>query len=229
MAESITRALVLDIKKHEENEFIVTFFNQKGVFSLFAKGLEKPTSKNKSNLILGGIVDIEYFAARSKEKVGRLKKATLETALDITNRSNSTLFIELRKLFLRIQNNNHLFLEYQRYMDDFNEKNNQYVLTYFYAQVMPHFGISPSFNKCFACGSTRNFVNFEINNGGFICNQHGQKSFLSPYVLHSIWASFHNLLSYIEITDIKLNYELQMLYKNTLQEAGIVNLKAGTL
>nr|WP_307916550.1 hypothetical protein [Mycoplasmopsis bovis] len=56
---------------------LVTVLGTNGVFKLFAPGLTKTTSKNRQNLQIGSICEIEYFKARFVNKLNKLKKANL--------------------------------------------------------------------------------------------------------------------------------------------------------
>ncbi|WP_406613970.1 recombination protein O N-terminal domain-containing protein [Mycoplasma corogypsi] len=74
MAETIRKCVVLKIAQIEENTSIVTFFDENGTFSLRALGLSKINSKNRMNLQIGNVVEIEYFKARLIGSLGKLKK-----------------------------------------------------------------------------------------------------------------------------------------------------------
>ncbi|MFV8401047.1 DNA repair protein RecO [Mycoplasma sp. 005V] len=212
---SIEKAVVMNISEYEDNKFLVTFFSPRGTFSLYAQGLDKPGSKNRSNLIIGSIVELEYFKARFDTKVGKLKKATLVKLFDISNLENSLFFTKLAKVFSYIKTQNHIFAEYDRYFYDIGKYDNKKILTYFIAQFLVNQGFCNYFNKCRICGTTRNFISFNVQYGGFICYKHeGEEPLMDIKLLQCIWSSFHNLNSYVfQATDAINKYILNSYVK----------------
>ncbi|WLP85367.1 DNA repair protein RecO [Mycoplasma seminis] len=220
--ETIERVIVLDINQYEENKFLVTFFGQRGAFALYAQGLGKINSKNRSNLLLGSIVEIEYFKARFDSKVGKLKKSTLIKTFDTSKLENSLFFNKLKQLLSQIHVPSHLFSEYDRYFDEFSNYNQDKILTYFLAQVLVINGYCNYFNKCRICGSTRNFIAFDVELGGFTCIKHEDiQEKMSLDFLQSVWASFHNLNSYQYLTSNILNKQIMYIYLKSLRKHGI--------
>ncbi|WP_158763977.1 DNA repair protein RecO [Mycoplasma sp. NEAQ87857] len=213
-------AIILNIKQIDNNLFLCSFLTQNGVLKLWANGLNKPNSKNKANLQIGAVVEIEYFQSRLKNQSGRLKKAHLIKYLNEINDSNLNLIMQLVKLFINIDCQNHLLNIYKQLIGYFNEKINKYLLIYFLAQSLIYLGICPNFDACRTCGSKRNLIDFELENGGFICNLHNHPKWLPSEVLNTIWSSFHDVSKYIIITDDKLNNWLFYTYKNAINNAG---------
>ncbi|SJZ47498.1 DNA repair protein RecO [Mycoplasmopsis verecunda] len=219
---SIERAVVLDIKEYEDNKFLVTFFSQRGAFSLYAQGLDKPYSKNRNNLIIGSIVELEYFRARFDTKVGKLKKASVAKLFDTTNVGNNLFFNKLKTVFQNIKIPNHLFTEYDRYFYEIGKHNNDYILTYFVAQLLVVLGYCNYFNKCRVCGSTRNFASFDIQYGGFICIKHdGIETDIDIPTLQCIWSSFHSFNSYMYQANNVINKFILNNYVKFLYTQGI--------
>ncbi|ATO30683.1 DNA repair protein RecO [Mycoplasmopsis bovirhinis] len=214
------KAIVLSIKITNDNNHIVSFFTNYGVLKLVASGITKPLSKNRANLLLGSIVELEYFPARLKNKTGRLKKAVLLEALDIKPIQNIYFFNAIKKIFLNIFEINHLFDLYLKIFKYLNKKNNYKILTFFYAQSLFYFGIKPNFEACAICDSQRNLVSFDFYEGGFMCALHGQGQHMSVEYLNAIWASYHDLKKYLMIVDDNLDYNLRALYKSLIIEAG---------
>lgn len=175
MAEKVIKAVVLRIEQKAENEFLVSFFTLYGYLALFTQGLNKQTSKNRANLQIGALVEIEYFRSRLKNRIGRLKKAHFIHNFDITNAIINLFFLKLVKLFQHLKFPNHLFEIYVKNLSKYNTSNVEKYLTYFYAQATTYFGIKPSFNSCYICGSRKNLIDFSINNGGFICSNHNHQ------------------------------------------------------
>ncbi|MFV8470079.1 DNA repair protein RecO [Mycoplasma sp. AA7A] len=219
---TVDKAIVMDISEYEDNKFLVTFFGARGTFALYAQGLNNPRSKNRSNLILGSIVELEYFKARFDTKVGKLKKATLVKLFDISKLDNSLFFAKLTTIFSYIKTQNHIFAEYDRYFDDIAKYDSKKVLTYFIAQLLVNQGLCNYFNRCRICGSTRNFISFDVQYGGFICNKHeGDEPLMDIKLLQCIWSSFHNLNSYVFQVSDSINKYILHTYVSFLRLIGI--------
>ncbi|WP_027119948.1 DNA repair protein RecO [[Mycoplasma] testudinis] len=78
MALTITNGYVINLTDYLVFDQIVNFLTQSGnKIALLAKGTKKIASKNARNLTIGNFNEIEYFKARQKEKIGRLKKTVI--------------------------------------------------------------------------------------------------------------------------------------------------------
>ncbi|WBP84135.1 DNA repair protein RecO [Mycoplasmopsis edwardii] len=221
MSSKITKALVLKVTLRHDNNHIVRLFNHNGVFDLVANGLHKPLSKNRANLHPGSIVEIEYFGARLKGSIGRLKTANMMQMFDMTNYSNSSYFNSLEKLFSNIKESNHLFELYLRTFEYLSKDNNKKLLTFFYAQSMFYFGINPSYDGCRICKSRNNLISFDLYKGGFLCNKHFiEVENDSVEYLSAVWASFNSFKRYLTIVSYNMDYNLKKHYKNVIREAG---------
>ncbi|QKT05636.1 DNA repair protein RecO [Mycoplasma sp. OR1901] len=220
MAVSIKFGIVLEVKQIEENGFIVSFFTRRGMLRLFAQGLNKIESKNRANLIPGSIVEIEYFASRLKDKVGRLKKATITHFFDITNKKKNAAFLRIKKIFLNFNFPNHLFDSYKDYFDKFDIENSEKFVTFIYVQSTVYFGIVPVFNKCRICGSRKNLIDFQASEGGFICNKHGHIYIKTNLELNAYWSLFHNFEKYLQIADYNLDRKIRSEFYILIKESG---------
>lgn len=218
-----TIGIVLKIKKHSENEFIVYFLCAKGVLKLFAMGLEKPTSKNKTNLVIGAIVEIEYFKARLKNKIGRLKtvKTLLFPVYNFKSLEEYFEFQKLIKLFLTINFENNFLSVYKFMLEKLKYINYEYAMTYFYGQLLINYGVCPNFKSCAICMQESNLVSFNLEEGGFFCNKHSDEiEILNVEVLNLIYLSYNNFILYVQKTNKYVNDFLQNKYKEVLQNAG---------
>ncbi|MEA4134588.1 DNA repair protein RecO [Mycoplasma sp. 2704] len=215
MAETIKNAIVLNLHEISDNEHIVSFFTAFGRLDLVARGLNNVHSKNRSNLIVGSIVEIEYFASRTQNKYGRLKKSSTIKLLDVTNLNNIKLFNSLNFLFQNIRTRNHLFAEYNRHFDSFNNVLWTKVSTYFYAHSLLYFGIDLSFNSCKRCGRIKDFISFDFNLG-FICQNHDITQRLDVPVLQAIWYSFNDFYAYVNDVNSEINKLIFIEYKKQI-------------
>ncbi|WP_027121142.1 DNA repair protein RecO [Mycoplasma leonicaptivi] len=222
MSENISKAIVLSIYQIEENGFLVSFFNEKGCFELFANGLNKISSKNRANLQIGSIVEIEYFPARLKQRVGKLKKAHLIETLDLIQEKNAKFAKKIALLLKNIRVNNHMFLWYTKIFHLINETNVAKLLTFFYAHSLIFFGIEPVFNACRICKSRKNLIDFEVSDGGFLCDLHDKSQTKSLNFLTAVWYSFNDLKKYLITTNQETNYQLFRYYQSVIKNAGYI-------
>ncbi|RIV16685.1 DNA repair protein RecO [Mycoplasmopsis gallopavonis] len=221
MAETITHGIVLEIYQNEENLFLVSFFTSQGKLVLAAQGLDKPLSKNRVNLQIGSLVEIEYFKARLEGKIGKLKKAHLLKSIDISDTKNAQFVEKITKLLQNFTSSNHLMGFLPQLYSLISPLNNDRILTFLYAQSLIYFGIAPNFNSCRICLNMKNLIDFDLLAGGFICNRHGQKETdKSMEYLQAIWCSFHSLKKYLIFTNNSLNQKILIQYKEAIIDNG---------
>ncbi|QCZ36968.1 DNA repair protein RecO [Mycoplasma nasistruthionis] len=217
MATTIERALVLDVFHKQNNEFVITFFNQKGAFSLFALGLNKPASKNRSNLLQGCIVEIEYFKARLPRKMGKLKTAHLIETIDYSKFNANDMFLNLSRLWQRIKQPNRVYQLFVRYIKLLDAKNKWKMLTYFYANSLEYFGVHLDFQGCALCFSRQSLIDFDLNQGGFICFNHTTGPNHKNPLVEYIWASFNDIRTYFEI-NLTDNFDILNIYQKAIND-----------
>ncbi|VEU71144.1 DNA repair protein RecO [Mycoplasmopsis glycophila] len=220
MAETIHEAIVLNIYENEENLFVVSFFTRKGILNLIAQGLNKQTSKNKANLQIGSLVEIEYFASRFEGKMGRLKKAHLASSIDYTEVSNIEFARSLVKLLGNINTSNHIFELCKNIYQFISPLANRKILTFLYAQALIYFGICPNFDSCRICFNRKSLIDFDIYEGGFVCNRHELTTDKNMEYLQAVWCSFHSLARYLTIVNNTTNKILFNLYSQIIKENG---------
>ncbi|WP_322908822.1 DNA repair protein RecO [Mycoplasmopsis felis] len=190
---SLINGIVLEIHQTGENDFLVSFFTSNGLLTLYTQGLNKQTSKNRNNLQIGSIVEIEYFKARLKDKIGRMKKVNLLVNISLIDIKINLFVSNIVKLFKNIKQKNHLYNEYLTHIKKINQDNVDLFLAYFYAQSTTYFGVQPSFNKCRTCFSNKNLVDFSIIEGGFICSKHSNIIYKSNDELILFWSLYFNI------------------------------------
>ncbi|WAM01022.1 recombination protein O N-terminal domain-containing protein [Mycoplasmopsis felis] len=129
--------IVLEIHQTGENDFLVSFFLlPMALLTLYTQGLNKQTSKNRNNLQIGSIVEIEYFKARLKDKIGRMKKVNLLVNISLIDIKINLFVSDIVKLFKNINQKNHLYNEYLTHIKKINQDNVDLFLAYFYAQSL---------------------------------------------------------------------------------------------
>jgi len=77
MKEMQDIALILRKIPYKDDDAVVELFSKEhGVISVVAKGVLKPTSKNKGHCFVGSIVGVEYFLSSENQSIGKLKRFT---------------------------------------------------------------------------------------------------------------------------------------------------------
>lgn len=77
MKECSDIGIIVKITPYQEDDALVDiFFENHGMLSLVAKGITKPTSKNKGLCRIGSLVGVEFFSASENASLGKLKKFT---------------------------------------------------------------------------------------------------------------------------------------------------------
>lgn len=223
MAEKILQVVVLDIQNANtsDNDAIVQVYSKNGIFSLLAKGVNKSESKNRVNLQIGSLVEIEYFQARLNNKMSLLKKATLISDIDYSNRFN-LIFIQkavnLLKHFPKPYYT--LFEAYVNCLNYLGLGKNSMLYTYLLAHTLNYFGIGVNVSKCCECNSPSNLCDFKFYKGGFLCGNHMSEQRWTKE-LKSIYYMYHDLKIFLQICISKVNQTIFYELNQYLEENGI--------
>ncbi|MDZ7293127.1 DNA repair protein RecO [Mycoplasmopsis pulmonis] len=171
MAEIIKKGILLSVKDYSEHDVILKVLFIGSTEAILAKGIRKIESKNRSNLIVGSIVEFIYFKARLETKISRLKKASLIQLFDFTSVQNQFLFQTIFHFINQLTKIDEYF--FQSYSDILNYQNkdcNSHIITFLYFRAMKSLGIEPNFSSCYRCGSFAQIVNVKVHEGGFLCS-----------------------------------------------------------
>lgn len=210
MAAKIENVIVLEIKDSSENtsDGLLTVLTELGTKRLLAKGINKPESKNRANLQIGSINEIEYFEARMKNKTSRLKKATLIKQPDYENHHVVKL-VSKAVLFLKNFNEKceKVFNSYQLILEKQYEEKATLLLTFLVANSLEYFGIMPMFEECVYCKCPNNLCDFSFTKGGFICGFCTYKKRLNKE-LKSIYYMFKNIDTFLNVCSPDINQKI---------------------
>ncbi|WP_029608409.1 DNA repair protein RecO [Mycoplasma simbae] len=199
MAEVITQAIVVNIEQSNTsiNDSFVDFLTPNSSFRLLAKGINKASSKNRVNLQVGCIVEIEYFKARKKGAIGRLKKASLLEGIDFSNRLNLIFVAKAIKFIEQIKTKTFsVFNAYTQIIKRLGEGINKKLLLFLYTSGLASYGIKPVVEQCCECGQAYNLCDFAFHKGGFLCFAHSQNVRWNKE-LKSIYFMFKDLTKFI--------------------------------
>ncbi|WP_025755352.1 DNA repair protein RecO [Mycoplasmopsis cricetuli] len=197
MAISINKAILISQKEISDNEFILKFLTSKGQISLLAQGLKKINSKNRNNLLEGALCEIEYFAARLINKIGRLKKVTLIGQYDIFNEKTFVLLNRIVKLSKQIYFQNSIVNLYWKIIDYFNDSHIHIFLNLFYVHILKYFNYQVITNTCAKCHSNKNIVSFNYFYNGFLCKNELMPFYMSNILLENIYNLYNDEIKYL--------------------------------
>ncbi|MEA4115283.1 DNA repair protein RecO [Mycoplasma sp. 744] len=193
-----------------ENDCIIKVMSENGIFNLLAKGINKAHSKNRANLLIGQLINIEYFPSRYFHSLSKLKKATLLTTLDYKRNDLLEFIIKISNFLnaFTFNKTTKIFFEYKNIINHISQLSStelNFVKTYLLMQGLSDLGIEPIFNGCHICSSREKISNFDFYNGGFECYKHNQNVFLSSKILELIYYCKFNYDKYIKLVSIEID------------------------
>ena len=185
MIEKNIKALIL--KKEPQGEFneILTILTSKGKLKIFAPGVRKLDSKNRNNINLLDISELEIIdSQKSNVLFYRLKRASLVQQFPI---NLNTLYIWedlLNKLTKLVDSNKDIK-----------------ILDYLLFKLLETEGIAPYMQGCIECKAKTNLVDFKFYKGGFLCHLHSEDS-----LDHELLTSLFYLSKSFEEFDVNTSF-----------------------
>lgn len=162
---------VIKTASYKDNDEIITYLSKDGFVVFSAKGVKKPTSKNRSSMTV---------LAKSKVtllKTGDSNILTESTLLSYPKQSDDyaraacLLFITELNAKVMSEENISLYDWLDSLMTNFNEVTASpltLVLIYF-AQLLRYEGYGLDVDKCVICGKKSDIIGISLSDGGFVC------------------------------------------------------------
>ncbi|ADE19803.1 DNA repair protein RecO C-terminal domain-containing protein [Mycoplasma crocodyli] len=219
MAESIIKGITLKVIETIHPKASILIFTNSGHLSLYAEGIFNTNSKNRSNLILGSLVEVEYFRARLNNKMSKLKKVSILKEVDVTQLFNSLFIQKIIYIFDYITVKNNLVDIYEKLIDFIGIGRNSHILTILASYILTYNGYEPNFSKCSECGSFKNISDFEFYKGGYLCQNHSKNS-ISIEELEAYYWLRNDHKKYIEEVTPTINKLIYQKLINHLSEIG---------
>lgn len=220
MIEEKYVGFVLNKTPYKDNDAIINILTSDGIKSFKATGINKINSKNasKCNYFL-----VAEYVLQSKNENGAksLKNASIikmymNTLNDLLASSCYLFIISILK-HLEDVDSYDLALSY---FDKLNEGVNPLdVVNHFLSRVIISLGYSPLLNGCVLCGRKTNIISFNLEDGGFICNNcfnNKQHIKYETSFLKEILYEFKN--EEISLHDINNSKKIFMMFSNFLIE-----------
>lgn len=218
MEQVAKKGIVIEIKDNDrdENAGNVTIFTADGFLYLLARGINKNESKNRPNLQIGALVELEYFPS-SHDNIylhrGLLVRATLIKEIKKDTLSDN-IFVQKAIAFLssfekinqfEFKDFKSLFEAYVEILDYVGQGKNDELLTYLVAHSLQGFGIKPITNRCSAVGCNKNGDLCDFNfQGGYLCSRHATRILENRY-LKAIYYMFINIQTFLQFCDFRIN------------------------
>ena len=203
MIEKNIKALIL--KKEPQGEFneILTILTSKGKLKIFAPGVRKLDSKNRNNINLLDISELEIIdSQKSNVLFYRLKRASLVQQFPI---NLNTLYIweDLLNILNKIMLNNPLqFLNsFSKLIKLVDSNKDIKILDYLLFKLLETEGIAPYMQGCVECKAKTNLVDFKFYKGGFLCHLHSEDS-----LDHELLTSLFYLSKSFEEFDVNTSF-----------------------
>ncbi|WP_157977614.1 DNA repair protein RecO [Mycoplasma struthionis] len=179
-----SRKKVIILKKIPVNEYdeIIECLGENGLFSFFAPGIKKITSKNAFNLLLFSLSFLELINSHKPNLLLRLKKATALITLE--NYTNFLKDIEVIKTFLlklSPGNCSEIINTYEKLIPLLKTKTKS-VTNYLLYKILIKEGINPILDHCAECNNLDNIVDFSFHKGGFLCSIHSKNEIDVKYL-----------------------------------------------
>ncbi|NLC54974.1 MAG: DNA repair protein RecO [Erysipelothrix sp.] len=173
--EQRVKGIVLKQIDYKDNDVIINVLSQNGkLYSMYARGIKKITSKNANAVLVFSYSDFEYFHNQKGLH-------TLKTAKTIKNYFNS--FKDYNKIIvafmlldvvndvmtMTINESINIYKLLSLSLENINTLDENLLLAFFLVSIMKDQGITLIVDSCAVCDSEK--VNYiSIENGGFICH-----------------------------------------------------------
>ena len=173
MMEKIKEAIFLKKIQLDDNASYLFFLDETGkILKLTALGLEKPSSKNASNLWDYSLITIEYFENRFQNG-GRLKRATMKTKNSISS-SKKFLFWEMVSNILLLKDSwDKSSFSILLKLIGWNDFEYSWEMIFlFLRSILFDENVSFELTQCSICETKANISSFSMKENGLLCSKH---------------------------------------------------------
>lgn len=175
MSLKVFKGIVIKEIDYLNDNKIFTIMTDSSLITFLALGVKKITSKNGVALQLGNFIEVEIFQARLKDKVSKLKKATIIKQPPLFISDTAKVLLEIIKWMQKLSDYSlELFNSYIEALNLFGENYNHQLKTYILFRIVWALGLKPVLNCCVECKRKDNIVDFSLSKGGFLCFLHSK-------------------------------------------------------
>lgn len=197
MEDNNIQGIILSINKSNENYQILKVLTKERIIYLRAKGLDKATGKNVSQVSTGWFVDFEIIGKYSYGDNFFMKKAIALEKFEI----KKDIFVSSKYLNLisyikepneRLFNSILLFLK----TDDIKEQKNSLIIIIKHLLIV--LGLSLNLSNCIICFNNKSLFSFVPDYGGMFCKEHTLvKEYTNLSILKNLYILGQNEGEYI--------------------------------
>lgn len=160
---------VIHLSDYKDNDCMVSFLTNSGIYSFQARGIKKPTSKNH---ILSTLLAKTSVTLLSDSSRLALKESKLITYPNTGDDLLITICLQfLNELNSRVMEDGHLLYPFLNFiMEHLNDPSSMLTFcTIYFAQYLKSEGYGLNVDSCVFCGKKNDIVGVSLMNGGFIC------------------------------------------------------------
>ncbi len=164
---------ILSSSKYRENDSIIVLLTSYGKKNVLVRGGEKPDSKNHQAIIVFNKVKLDVNSTNEDYLSATSVETEENNSVLYENLIYSSMLQFASEILLRnFQDDDSMPYSYFEQMihlslDNFDSLTLMFI---FLCQATSRMGFEPNINECVNCGSKKNLVSFDLNEGGFICS-----------------------------------------------------------
>ncbi len=173
----IAKGIILGkIKKNTDN-FIFILSNNNKIMKIFAPGVRKSTSKNKSSLLIFNEINFSFFKGKGVDGFSRLKTSNILNYYGWNLLEQDVILYMMPISKLLLNNNIDLSINAYSYLKEYielilntSDKNKLSIINiYFYLKFLHVANYRFNINSCANCNDKSNITSFSLQSGGLIC------------------------------------------------------------
>lgn len=163
--------MVLSNREYKENDAIVTLINEEGLHQVYARGVLKPTSKNRRICQPFSVVEYQIQTRSNGFDLlmsGSLLEYDYRIQEDLT--AQSVCFV-LRDILVHTTPNADMVQDLKNCWQAFHQDDEKAIswAVMVLKEVMQTEGIAPYISGCIRCGRTDRIETISLKEGGFLC------------------------------------------------------------
>ena len=178
--ETIDTGIIIKEYNYSNYDKIVYLITKNnGIIKLFAPGIRKITSKNRSAIILFNEINLSFFKAKFKNKHSKLKRAKIinNNWIKIIQKINNLKY--LNKFFILLNNFTYTKKKSHKVYNltteflslAINLENIKKIFPFFLYKFIQIMNYKINLDNCSICYSKRYIFTFSIINGGILCKK----------------------------------------------------------
>lgn len=173
MSLTISNGYIIRLIDFQVFDQIVTILFENGTkASLISLGSKKINSKNARNLVVGNFNENEFFLARNKDKIGRLKKTVIIKSIDW--KAHDYLSFNVLNDYIYFGNDQGIqtFLLYKKILEFILDKHysDSTILIALLSHIIRINGLQINSLKCFNCNENKNLL-ISLYYSSWICKK----------------------------------------------------------